>query len=44
MKFCHLQINGWTGEYHLKWSQSVSEAQKPHVFSHMCNLDLIQIR
>jgi hypothetical protein len=18
MKFCHLQINGWTGEYHLK--------------------------
>jgi hypothetical protein len=31
-----------TGEHHCKWSYPGSESQKPHVFFHMSNKDLIQ--
>jgi hypothetical protein len=33
-----------TGEHHLKWRKPGSENQKLHVFSHMQNIDTIQIQ
>jgi hypothetical protein len=41
MKFCHLQVNGWTGEHHLKWC---SENQRLHVFSHIWHIDSTKIQ
>jgi hypothetical protein len=33
-----------TGEHHLNWSLPGSEGQKPYVFSHMWNIELMQIQ
>jgi hypothetical protein len=31
-------------EHHLKWNQPGSESQRLHVFSHMWNIDPVQIQ
>jgi hypothetical protein len=42
MKFCHSQVNGWN-----IISSEISQTQKakkPHVLSHMWNIDLTQMQ
>jgi hypothetical protein len=33
-----------TGEHHFKWGFLGSASQRPHAFSHMWNIDPIQIQ
>jgi hypothetical protein len=40
-KLCHLQQKVATGDHHVNQNKPGSEGQRPHVFSHMQNLDHI---